>query len=217
MQLTKFGHSCVRLSDGDRSVVVDPGLFSDLDAALDGAQAVLITHEHPDHLDADRLAAALAADSRLTVHAPASVAQSLARFGEQVVAVGPGEQFEAGGLSVQSFGGQHAVIHPQIPVIANVAFLIEGGIYHPGDSFTVPAAPVSTLLLPLNAPWSKASEVVDFAISVRAPHVHQIHDGLIKDLYYGIVEGQLRAIAGPHGVEYRRLTDGETVTAGGAA
>ncbi len=88
--------------------------------------------------------------------------------------------FDAAGFRVTAHGGQHAVIHPMIPVIANVGYLIEG-VYHPGDSFTVPAEPVQTLLLPTNAPWSKASEVVDFAISVRAPRVHQIHDSLIND------------------------------------
>jgi len=50
MQLTKFTHSCVRFDDADRSLVIDPGVFSEVDEALDGAGAVLITHEHPDHI-----------------------------------------------------------------------------------------------------------------------------------------------------------------------
>ena len=204
MQLTKFTHACVRLDDGDRSVVIDPGVFSEVEEALDGAAAILITHEHFDHLDSDRVRAALGKDSRLRLFAPASVTSPFADLGDQVVTVGAGETVEVGGFSVSVWGGQHALIHPAIPVIANLGYLIDG-VYHPGDSFTVPAAPVSTLLLPTNAPWSKAAEVIDFAVSVRAPRTHQIHDSLVTDVYAGIVEQHLQRIAGPHGVEFEHL------------
>ena len=59
MQLTKFTHACVRLDDGDRTLVIDPACSARSSEALDGAAAVLITHEHPDHIDADKVRAAL--------------------------------------------------------------------------------------------------------------------------------------------------------------
>lgn len=211
MQLTKFTHACVRLDDGDRSLVIDPGVFSEVEQALDGAAAVLVTHEHPDHIDADKLRAALRGDSRLRVFAPSSVTGGLAEFGEQVVTVAPGDSFEAGGYQVIGQGGQHALIHPTIPVIANVGYLIDG-VYHPGDSFFVPSEPVSTLLLPTNAPWSKAAEVIDFAVSVRAPRAFQIHDSLVTPAYADLVEGHLGRIAGPHGVGFQHLDAAQTVT-----
>jgi len=212
MQLTKYTHACVRFDDGDRSLVIDPGVFSELDAALDGAAAVLITHEHVDHVHLERMTAALRGDSRLQVWAPASVAASFAEFGEQVHAVGPAESFTAAGFAVRTFGGQHAVIHPSIPVIANVGYLIDDVIYHPGDSFAVPAADVQTLLLPTNAPWSKVSEVIDFAVAVRAPRTFQIHDSLMTEVATAIVEGHISRIAEPFGVSYRHLAPAETVS-----
>ena len=211
MQLTKFSHSCVRLDDGDRSLVLDPGIFSEVDAALDGAQAVLITHEHADHLDADRVRAAAHRDPRLRIWAPQSVRGTLADLGEQVVAVAPGESFDAAGFGVQSFGGQHALIHPMIPMIANVAFLVDG-VFHPGDSFTVPSVTVETLLLPTSAPWSKASEVIDYAIAVRARRTFQIHDAIVTPLWANIVEGHIARLAGPHGVQFEHLEPTATVT-----
>jgi L-ascorbate metabolism protein UlaG (beta-lactamase superfamily) len=211
MQLTKFSHACVRLDDGDRTLVIDPGVFSEVADALDGAAAILVTHEHPDHIDADKVRAALGRDSRLLLYAPGSVTTALADLGDQVVTVDAGAQFDAGGFAVRTFGGQHALIHPAIPIVANLGYLVDDAVYHPGDSFTVPNAAVSTLLLPTNAPWSKASEVIDFAVAVRAPRVHQIHDSLITEAYAGIVEPHLTRIAGPHGVEFQHLKPRETV------
>src|ERR671931_2801139 len=158
MELTKFTHSCVRLDDGARSLVIDPGAFSEVEDALDGASAVLITHEHADHIDIEKVRAAAQRDPSLCIWGPAPVTEALDDLGEQVVVVGPGESLEAGGFAVRTFGGQHAMIHPLIPVIANVGYLVDGSVYHPGDSFVVPDAPVHTLLVPTIAPWSKASE-----------------------------------------------------------
>src|SRR3954454_23866615 len=103
MELTKYGHSCIRIDEGDRSIAIDPGVFSDVPEALDGADAVLITHEHVDHLDAETLRRAASRNSRMRVYAPAPVAESLADLGEQVVTVAAGESFDAGGFSVRTF------------------------------------------------------------------------------------------------------------------
>lgn len=205
MKLTKFAHSCVRLDDGDRALVFDPGVFSDAAAALDGADAVLITHEHPDHLDADALRAAAGRNPGLRIWAPAGVTRSLADLGEQVSAVGPDEQFDAAGFPVRTFGGQHALIHPLIPMVANVAYLVADEVYHPGDSFVVPSDPVGTALIPLHAPWSKTAEVIDFAVSVRAPRAFQIHDALLTDTGRGMVEGHVGRLAAQHGSSLRHL------------
>lgn len=221
MRLTKFTHACVRVDDtagGARSLVIDPGVFSEVEAALDGAGAVLITHEHPDHIDADRLRAAALRDSRLRIFAPESVCAVLRDLGEQVVTVRPGEQFDAAGFPVRAFGGQHALIHPSIPLVTNLGYLVDGGtaaggIYHPGDSFVVPPVPVRLLLLPTSAPWCKASEVIDFAVSVRAPRAVQVHDSLVTPVYAGIVEGHLQRIATPFGVEFTHLDVHQTIDA----
>jgi L-ascorbate metabolism protein UlaG (beta-lactamase superfamily) len=192
MDLTKHRHSCVRIDDGDRTLVVDPGAFSDLDVALDGADAVLVTHEHRDHVDLDRVRAAAEADPRLRVWAPRVVVDQLGELGEQAVAVGAGESFEAAGFSVRTFGGQHALIHPTIPIVANVGYLINDAVYHPGDSVVVPPAQVGTLLLPSMAPWARVSDLIDFAVAVRPRRAYPIHDFLVKeDVYTAILHTSL--------------------------
>lgn len=211
MQLTKFTHACVRFDDGDRTLVVDPGVFSEVAAALDGADAVLITHEHPDHVVLDDLRAAARRDPRLRVFAPDPVAAELGDLGEQVVTTAPGQAFEAAGFPVRSFGGQHAVIHPSIPVIPNVGYLVDDSVYVPGDSLVVPPVPVQLLLVPIHAPWSKTAEVIDFVVSVRAPRAVNVHDVLLTDTGREFVEGHVRRIGAEYGCEYSHLGPAETL------
>jgi L-ascorbate metabolism protein UlaG (beta-lactamase superfamily) len=212
MRLTKYTHSCVRLDDGGEALVIDPGTFSETELALDGAHAVLITHEHADHLDAPALLAAAAADTSLRVWAPAAVAELLASLGDRVTTVGAGESFSAAGFSVRTFGGLHALISPLVAApVANVAYLIEGSVYHPGDSFMVPPVPVETLLIPIHAPWSKISEVIDFAAAVRAPRAFQIHDALLNDNGSGLVDRLVGTVAATYGTTYTRLAATQAV------
>jgi L-ascorbate metabolism protein UlaG (beta-lactamase superfamily) len=217
MKLTKLGHACVRLEKDGRSLAIDPGTFSDVDAAVKGAAAVLVTHEHADHIDADGVLPLLAADGSMVLYAPASVADRLRAHpaaGDAAVrikTVEPEAAFEAAGFAISTFGGQHALIHPHIPVVANIGYLVDGRLYHPGDSFIVPhGAVVETLLVPAHAPWSKTGEVIDFVVSVRARVAIPIHDGLLNDAGLRLVDGHASRIGGHYGTEYVRLGNGES-------
>lgn len=214
MLLTKFSHSCVRITDDERAVVIDPGVFSELDTALEDVSAVLITHEHPDHVDADRLAAAAVANDDLRFWAPKSVADQLASKPElagRLTVVGPGEEFTAGGFPVRTFGGQHALIHSSVPVVSNICYLVEGTVYHPGDSYVVPPLAVELALIPINAPWAKIAETMDFAIAVRAPRAIGIHDALLSDAGRSLYGSQVRRVGLEYETEYQPLLPGESL------
>ncbi len=209
MELTKHGHACVVLSDGDRRLVIDPGAFTE-PGALDGASAVLITHEHPDHFVADRLRAALEADPALEIWTNGAVA-ALLDGGGRVHTVGHGDSVTVAGFEVQVHGELHAQIHPDIPRVANVGFLIDGVVFHPGDAFTVPDRPVATLLLPLHAPWSKTAEVIDYVRAVDADQAYAVHDGLLNDAGLGIVSGLLGERGPGTPTPMARLAPGDAV------
>jgi L-ascorbate metabolism protein UlaG (beta-lactamase superfamily) len=209
MRLTHLGHACVRLEDGGRTLVIDPGGFSAPDA-LDGADAVLVTHEHPDHVVPMRLAEAAAANPDLRVFTNAGVAGVLGKIAGQVTVVATGDAFDAAGFGVSVHGAEHAVIHPEVPGIPNTGFLIDGEVFHPGDALTVPDVAVGTLLLPAAAPWSKISEVIDYARAVAAPRSFPIHDGILSDAGKGLVDAFLTGQRIPVPSGYRRLAPGES-------
>jgi L-ascorbate metabolism protein UlaG (beta-lactamase superfamily) len=210
MELTKQGHACVVLSDEERRIVIDPGAFTD-PTCLAGATAVLITHEHFDHFEPQRLRAALDADPALEVWTNASVAGQLEGLGGRVHVVGHGDAVSVAGLEVHVHGELHAEIHPEIPRIANVGFLVAGRVFHPGDALTVPDEPVSTLLLPVHAPWSKLAEVIDYVRAVDADQAYAIHDGLLSDTGLGVVGGLLGERGPGTPTPYSRLAPGDAV------
>ncbi|GGO92585.1 MBL fold metallo-hydrolase [Wenjunlia tyrosinilytica] len=210
MKLTKKGHACVRLEKDGRTLVIDPGAFSEEDAAV-GADAVLVTHEHPDHFDEARLRAALEADPEAEIWTLRSVAERIsAAFPGRVHTVGHGDTFTAAGFEVEAHGELHAVIHPDIPRITNVGYVVNGSLFHPGDAFTVPERPVDTLLLPVHAPWNKFSEVVDYVREVKPSRAFSIHDGLLNDLGHGLYNRQLGPTGPGIGAEHARLAPGES-------
>ena len=214
MRLTKLGHACVRLRKDDTTLVIDPGGLTPEQDAIDGAAAVLITHEHFDHLDAARLRRAAADNPALTIWTCREVADLLDDLGDRVRVVGHGDAVTVAGFEVEVHGRTHAVIHPDFPPVANVGFFVDGTVFHPGDAFTVPGRPVPALLAPTNAPWLKVSEVIDYLREVAPERAYSVHDGLLNDAGLGLVDAQLGREGERAGAEFRRLTPGESVDLG---
>jgi L-ascorbate metabolism protein UlaG (beta-lactamase superfamily) len=188
VETTHYGHSCVLLDTGAARLLLDPGAFSSGFETVGGLDAVLVTHQHFDHLDTDRLGALLSANPEARLIVDSGTAGQLAGIEHEVVE--PGASFEVGGARVEVLGGDHAVIHPDIPVIANNAYLIDGTHLHPGDAFTPPSAPVDVLFLPTGAPWLKVSEAVDYLRAVAPRTAVPIHEAVLSRpaLHYGLFE-----------------------------
>ncbi|BCY14981.1 MBL fold metallo-hydrolase [Actinoplanes sp. L3-i22] len=210
MRVTKFTHACLRI-EGAGVLVVDPGEFSEK-SVLDGADAVVITHEHFDHLDVAAVTAAVGRRPELRIFAHEEVLAKLGDVAGATTAVKPGEEFEAAGYTLRAYGGRHAVIHDYIPRIANLGYLISDGgsnVYHPGDSFVVPeGVAVEALGVPLNAPWMKISEAIEFARAVRPERAFAIHDGLLNERGAAVSDGHLEKFAQ---TRYQHLAPGTTL------
>ena len=205
MRLTKYGHACVRLDVDGGAVIIDPGTFS-ADADVSGVADVLVTHEHADHLDADRLVPLVRDGVRL--HTNRAVAEQLEdEHGVEVDAVAPGDTFEVAGLEVRVVGGAHAEIYEGLPGCTNVGFLL-GGVYHPGDALHVPDAEVQTLLVPLCAPWLKLAEALDFVRAVHPERAFPVHDALFSEVGNALGD---RWMGLKSATDYRRLAPGESV------
>jgi len=181
MELTKYEHACVVLKDRGTTVLIDPGAFApsarDL---LRSADAVLITHDHFDHFDAEAVREVVAERPDLPIHAPASVLAQLDTG--NLHETQDGQTFSAGDVPVRVFQASHAQIHADVPVPSNAAFLLDERVYHPGDSYLVPGVPVETLLVPTSGPWAKFGEGIDFVRAIAPTRSIQIHEMMLSEI-----------------------------------
>lgn len=211
MRMVKHVHACVRLVDGDRDLLIDPGTWAE-DAAFVGAGDVLVTHEHGDHIDLDRLVAAHQANPGLRVFMPAPVVTQVTEkapsFAAAAHAVAAGDTFTAGGFAVRAVGGAHAEIYDGLPGCANIGYVVDDAIYHPGDSLFVPDGAVDTLLVPTCAPWLKLAEAIEFMLAVHPRRAYSIHDAMLSDKGEALID---RWLAGRGGSDYGRIAPGSAV------
>src|ERR1700758_4218644 len=127
MQLTHFGHSCLLATfpagnGADTTLLFDPGVFSHGFEGITGLSAILITHQHPDHVDAARLPALIEANPDAALYTDS---QTAAQLEAPFKAVHVGDELTVGDLTIRAVGGKHAVIHPEIPVIENISYLVD--------------------------------------------------------------------------------------------
>lgn len=184
-------------------MLFDPGTFSHGFEGLTDLDVIAITHQHPDHIDPNRIEALVDANpgARLL-----SDPQTAHQRGERWEAVHAGNVLELGDLRITGGGGRHAVIHPEIPVVDNTVFQLgtpddPAQLVHPGDSLWVPPVPVGVLALPAAAPWMKLSEAVDYLRAVAPRTALPIHYGIIEQAAQGIYFGRL-AEMGPADTEF---------------
>lgn len=177
MEITRYGHSCLLVEDGGARVLMDPGAFSRGYEDLRGLTAVLITHQHADHLDPERLPALLEANPDAVLHVDEGSAGTLGDVPHRVVRAG--DVLDVG-VRVDVLGEQHAVIHEDLPRIPNVGYLVGGSFFTPGDALLVPEADVEVLGLPTAAPWLKLSEAVDLLRAVAPRRAFPVHDAVLS-------------------------------------
>ena len=196
MKLTHLGHACL-LVETDVRLLIDPGTMSRFESVRD-LDAVLVTHQHPDHVDEERVAALLADNPGARLILDPDTASHLSRSAPALAptVARPGDRLTFGRTTVDVLGGRHAFIYDNVPDCTNSAYLVdEGAFFHPGDSFFVPPGPIDVLAVPVDGPWLKLAEAVDFVHAVTPRVAVPMHQGETVDP--GKYEHMLRVFSPP--------------------
>jgi L-ascorbate metabolism protein UlaG (beta-lactamase superfamily) len=190
MRITHLGHAAVLAETDGVRILIDPGNLSEAWHSLTDLDAVLVTHQHPDHLDPQNLPALLAANPAAIVLVEPSILDlissgKLPALGENAVGLQPGNQETVGDAVVTAVGGQHAIIHRDVPRIGNVGYVLRSPdqptLFHPGDSYDAIPDGIDILAVPAYGPWAAMKETIDFVRAVGALEGFPIHDELLSD------------------------------------
>ncbi|HKH56318.1 MAG TPA: MBL fold metallo-hydrolase [Propionibacteriaceae bacterium] len=199
MRITHLGHAAVLVETDDARILIDPGNLSAAWHQLTDLDAVLVTHQHPDHLDTDHIGALLTANPAATVLVEPSIVQQIAeaKFPQlpNATAFRPDEQAVVGDVLITGVGGQHAVIHRDIPRIGNVGYVLRSSgqptFFHPGDAYDTAPQGIDVLAMPAYGPWAAMKETIDFVRAVGALEGFPIHGELLNDRGHNLVMSRI--------------------------
>jgi L-ascorbate metabolism protein UlaG (beta-lactamase superfamily) len=210
VRITKYEHATLQLGLGDENLVIDPGSFLSHPDFTE-VVAVVITHEHADHWTPDELRRILEKNPDAKIFAPQGVADAADDLEAEIEVVAPGDVVQAGPFKLEFFGGRHAVIHESIPVIDNVAVLVNDEFYYAGDSYTVPGVEVGTLAAPIGAPWLKIGEAMDYVLAVKPTRAFYVHDMTLSVAGKQMAAARLSWATEQGGGTFTELQPGETI------
>ncbi|MEO8863265.1 MAG: MBL fold metallo-hydrolase [Candidatus Saccharimonadales bacterium] len=211
MDITKYEHACLDIKQDNQRLIIDPGGFTALLTDFSNVCAVVITHQHADHLNPELLQKIANGSPKVKIFTAQDVVSKLDRALD-VTEVSNGSYVNIGPFNLKFFGGEHATIHSSYPAVQNVGVMINDKLYYPGDALLNPGVSVEVLAVPAHAPWMKTSETIDFILAIKPKKVFPTHNGFINqdghDLYKRLLGSTVESVDG----EYIDLSPGSFIS-----
>lgn len=204
MKVKKIGHCCFVAEPKEGiKIMTDPGAFSTAQTEEKNISAILITHEHQDHLHIESLKKVLENNKECIVITNSAVGKLLDEASIKYVKVEEGQKYDLAGVDISGFGNLHAEIYGTYGQVQNTGYMINDLCY-PGDSFSYPDAEVDILALPVTGPWMRIKEAIDYAKNINPRIVFPVHDAHIQD-WATFIWRVPESLLGEVGIAFKKL------------
>lgn len=195
MKIMHLGHAAVLVeTSGGAKVLIDPGTYSHGFETIDDLDLILVTHAHPDHVDAGRLGALREANPQAVLVANAEASAAAGHSREQDRVISDDQAFTEAGVRIKPTGRVHAEIHSALPPLTNTGFILNDEVWHPGDAFDATPQKVDVLLLPVGGPFMKVADAIDFARAIGPRVIVPIHQAGLAEIHRQLHYGLLRKL-----------------------
>jgi len=182
LKITRCFQSCLLVEEGSARILIDP---SDEEAkrydSFGKLDAVLYTHQHADHFDAD-LAQKFAA-AGVPIYANASTA----KFCKTAPSISEnGEEYDIAGVKIKAIELPHCLMPNGSAGPQNTGYLVDNTFFDPGDGVSLKGLQVDHLALPITGPDVSMKDAFLFAkqlgVKVAIP-VHYDKLGADPEVY----------------------------------
>jgi len=151
-----LGHACFKVT-GSKTVYIDPFELKE----GDGADVVLVTHDHYDHLSVDDIKKVVTPETE--IFAPMNCTEKLAPLGAKFTGVQAGETYEAAGVAVQPVAAYNVgkEFHPRTLGVGYLVTMDGESFYHAGDTDHIPEMEglrPDVALLPVGGTYTMTAE-----------------------------------------------------------
>jgi L-ascorbate metabolism protein UlaG (beta-lactamase superfamily) len=208
MKVTKLEHATLVLENAGKTLILDPGFYT---RPMDGYQnvvAIVITHNHDDHVHEDQIDRILKDNPDALILGTKEVVERLSP--RKATAVLHGDFHEVGPFTAEFFGSMHIEIHRSIPLVQNCGVLINNTMFYPGDNYVTPDRKVKYLACPASAPWLKVGDVMDYVAEVKPENCFPTHNIHLSEWGNQLNNGRIQAVTESHGGKFNFYLPGET-------
>jgi L-ascorbate metabolism protein UlaG (beta-lactamase superfamily) len=170
MKITRYFQSCLLVEEGNARILIDPSAH-EKDRDFGKLDAVLYTHEHSDHFDAD-LAKTFVEEGIAPVYANASTAKQIDASKTEVT---DGQEFDVAGVEIKVYELPHCLMWDGGEGPQNTGYLINEKLFLPGDGKELKGLSVDILAVPINGPDVSMMDAYNFAKQVSAKQLIPVH------------------------------------------
>ena len=185
-----------------KRVMTDPAVFSTGHGEEKNIDLIIITHEHPDHFHLESLKKVLENNPSSLIVTNTAVGKLLdqAKIKYQIL-----EDKNSGTFAdvyLEAHGNEHAFIRSGVTIVQNTGYFIGEDLFYPGDALTNPNKTVNVLALPVNAPWLKIEDVLQYARAINPKTAFSVHDGMLNEFGLAYIKKTVTEALLSYGVNF---------------